>query len=190
MLAQRWNLQLEILPQTINSNNVYHRFKIEPAPGKTTWCYNTGHYITTSASSSTEDIYGNHCDTDNYGFRVCYAGGPLPKFWITLNKFTIYKEDSPWEEIIYFYIDYRDCNYGKGADDGGGSRDITILMDGEYDKAYYAPGVGPNNCNVQNYTEISEGETLKIWKVNDYSGSHDVSCMCATPTLESIINHF
>ena len=34
----------------------------------------------------------------------------------------------------------------------------------------------------------SEGDTLKIWEVNDFSGSRDVSCMCATPTLESITN--
>ncbi len=58
-----------------------------------------------------------------------------------------------------------------------------MLLD---DKAHYAPGEGPSDCNMTYYTEIDDGATLNIWEVNDFSGSHDVSCMCPAPSITSI----
>ena len=72
LLAQRDNLQLEILLQKKDAYGETYSFKIEPVSGKTTWSQTYEHdwYIVTNATSSTEVIQGNHCWSDDYGFRV------------------------------------------------------------------------------------------------------------------------
>ena len=125
----------EIICETKNAENETYRFKIKPALGITTWCYYFDWYIVTDTSMVDLEITNNICWDNNYVFHVCFYGSDS-KFKRTLNVFTIYKlnEQSNWDEIIDFYIDYRDCRYGSE------NQDIAILVDGEDDKVYYAPG--------------------------------------------------
>ena len=182
----------EIILETINAEGETYKFEVKPVSGKTIWCHNVfggGWYIVTSAPTTNKEVSDNQCYDNNYVFFVCYRGsGYNPRFWLTLNKITIYKEMyyvGYWQEIISFYIDYRDCRYPTG----NGSRDIALLINGEDDEVYYAPEEGPSDCDITKYTQIDNGETLNFWEVNEHSGPHDISCFCPTPTLESITNH-
>ena len=129
------------------------------------------------------EIEGDHCHSQFIGFAICYDYG-FPKFWHTLNKITIFNLGETWEEVFCFYSDYRDCRYGVY----GYGNDISILINHSTGKVYYDGGLN-KFCTLTDYTEISEDETITIWEVNDYSGPHDVSCMCATPTLISVTNY-
>ena len=176
----------EIVAETRNALTITYKFEIKPVSGKTTWCENDGWYIVTNGTTEDLETTGNICWDNDYVFDVC-GGGDNPVFKRTLNEFTIYKlvGVDTWDEKISFYIDYRDCRYGEGV----GSNDIAIMVNGKNDKVYYAPGEGPSNCDTTYFTEITEGVTLKIWEVNDYTGFRDISCMCPTPSLTSITNY-
>jgi hypothetical protein len=189
--AQR-GIDGEILCETTNASGATYKFEIKPVSGKTSWCQDDGDwYIVTSTSTQSLEITGDECYDNSYVFDVCYAEPLNPDFWLTLNEFTIYKKiyGYYWDEKISFYIDYRDCNYGLGGPSGGGSRDITFIIDGSDYKTYYQGGTGDNECDLEDYTEVTDGDTLKIWVVNDFTGSHDISCMCATPSLISVTNY-
>ena len=179
----------EIFTQTINASYEYHRFKIEPASGKTSWCWDSEAEeweIDTGASSSTQEIVGNNCTDDEMGFYTCYDTGDNLKFWMTLNKVTVYCRVDEWEEVLYFYIDYRDCRYGPPP--GGSGNDISLLVNHSDGKVYYDAGL-EWHCTTGYYTEVTEGETITIWGVNGWSGTHDISCFCPTPSLTSVTNY-
>jgi hypothetical protein len=176
---------MEILVETINAGvNDYYKFEIKPDTGKTVWCQDFGDWdIITNYTTSSQEIQDDNCGTDAYGFDICYSEAGYPDFWITLNRFTIYKKNIylQWEEIFYFYLDNRDCRLPGGA----GSQDISIMVNASNSKVYYDGGLD-RTCNLEDYTEITVGQTLKIWEVNNWSGSHDVSCMCPIPEITSI----
>lgn len=110
----------------------------------------------------------------NKGFDACYSVNLVEPFWLTLNKLTI-SDSIPNVhngERIYFYIDFRDCGYSNEMSD------ITIRFD-DSEGAFFHSGLSQRPTNE--FTEISEGDTINIWEINNYP-EHDISCFIPDPT--------
>jgi hypothetical protein len=182
--------EVEIATQTENFNSsdiIYFTIELH-SQYSTAWYIPRGEgwEIDPNPQSAEEIIIGNHTGIAR-GFQVYPEETDWEPFWHALNKVTIFVNPigvEPKTEWFYFYIDHRDCGF----------RDITTDHTFRYDKdnadkIYYAPGLPIDTYFWTICDSVNEGEVINIWELLDF-GSHDISCMCATPSLISITNYY
>ncbi len=124
-----------------------------------------------------EEVTGNYSGlgvSPVYGLQICFNNdSDLDKYYLGLYRFSIqYFNDitENWTNFISFFIDYRDCWYGRAGLGGCNSNDIVIKYDKNMRKAYWKYGIPSPNMDL---IEITQNEIINWWEANDC----DIHCV-------------
>lgn len=167
-------LFMEILTQTTHLNES-GKVKFVIKPYGTSWCMQDYEWYITTSNTNKLIIEGNSFgNTEEYGFNVCYSTQAYPKFWLALNKMSIYNYDNSRERyfnVVEFYIDYRVCGYGNTM-----QNDITIRYDDDSGKVYL-----DEDLNINGEDDLSGFETInnnQIFRYHEIQNYSDFSTSC------------
>lgn len=97
-------------------------------------------------------------------FRMITLDNPYESFGYGLYKFYTDESDA------YFYIDYRDDNYGDYSNCTGNCRDTWVKYEADEDLFYYMPGDNDaNDPDSKNWKKIPSGKLLFYYKIKGQS---------------------
>ena len=189
ILSQESEFQLEIFTLTTGFGEYdVTRFRLDPL-GEVYCTDSYSNYFHVPNERNTialEEVTGNN--SGGYlGLQICFNDdSDYGKFWLGLYKFSIqYFNGGEWIDYFHFYIDYRDCWYGRSGIGGCNSSDIVIKYDNNLGKTFWAYGIPTPNTQ---YTELTQNEVLNWWEANECD-SHCVEDFESIifPQLENVI---